>query len=40
LTYSSQNSKSCKFLTASEILPVTMGNTRTLLKFGILFQIV
>jgi hypothetical protein len=29
LTYICQNSKSCKFLTASEILPVTMGSTRT-----------
>jgi hypothetical protein len=28
LTYSRQNSKSWKFLTASEILPVTMGSTR------------
>src|SRR5208282_6910018 len=30
LTYSRQNSKSSKFLTASEILPVTMGRTRTI----------
>jgi hypothetical protein len=27
LTYSRQNSRSCKLLTASEILPVTMGRT-------------
>ena len=29
LTCIRQNSKSCKFLTASEILPLTMGSTRT-----------
>jgi len=29
LTYSRQNSKPCKLLTASEMLPVTMGSTRT-----------